>query len=212
MISRKLLFALFLLPIFVFMTISPAGAAFAYVSFTETQIDVSVGSTFLVHVSIHSLPLSMTGFDFVVDYDPTQIQFNPPPSGYYFPTGWTKTVYDYSTLGKIELAIHADDDLAAISYDHEWLVASFTCLAAGTSIIEVSPSLSQDTIILVDGSVIFYPAVNIPCNQHVPPPEGPNLHVGGELFTANKLAVLSPYLALISVVAVAAVVVKCRRT
>ena len=37
-------------------------------------------------------------------------------------------------------------------------------------------------------------------------------HVGGELFTVNKLAVLSPYLALISVVAVAAVLVERRRT
>jgi len=37
-------------------------------------------------------------------------------------------------------------------------------------------------------------------------------HVGGELFSANKLAVISPYLALFSVVAVAAVVVKRRRT
>ncbi len=38
------------------------------------------------------------------------------------------------------------------------------------------------------------------------------LHVGGELFTANKVAVLAPYLmALISIVAVAAVVIKRRR-
>ena len=42
-------------------------------------------------------------------------------------------------------------------------------------------------------------------------PEGPNLHVGGELFTANKVAVLSPYLAFFSVIAVAAVAMKTRR-
>jgi TolB protein len=39
-------------------------------------------------------------------------------------------------------------------------------------------------------------------------PSGPSGYVGGELFTANKLAVLAPYLALASIVAVAAVVVK----
>jgi len=42
-------------------------------------------------------------------------------------------------------------------------------------------------------------------------PEGPNLHVGGELFTANKLVVSSPYLALIGVVAVAFVLLKRRK-
>ena len=43
-----------------------------------------------------------------------------------------------------------------------------------------------------------------------PPSDPPNppQHVGGELFSANKLAVLAPYLALFSVVAVAAVLVK----
>ena len=46
-----------------------------------------------------------------------------------------------------------------------------------------------------------------------PPPTTPTSgHVGGELYTANKLAVLSPYLALISVVAVAAVVAKRKFT
>jgi len=43
-------------------------------------------------------------------------------------------------------------------------------------------------------------------------PPTPPQHVGGELYSANKLALLSPYLALISVVAVAAVLVKRRRT
>jgi len=39
-------------------------------------------------------------------------------------------------------------------------------------------------------------------------PSNPYHYVGGELFTANKLAVLSPYLALIGVVAVGAIVAK----
>lgn len=42
-------------------------------------------------------------------------------------------------------------------------------------------------------------------------PSNPTQHVGGELFTANKPAILAPYLALISVVAVAAVVIKHRK-
>ncbi len=44
------------------------------------------------------------------------------------------------------------------------------------------------------------------------PPSGPSGYVGGEVFSANELAVLSPYLALISIVAVAAVVIKRRKT
>ena len=43
-------------------------------------------------------------------------------------------------------------------------------------------------------------------------PSGTSGHVGGEVFSANKLAVLSPYLALFSVIAVAAVLVKRHRT
>jgi hypothetical protein len=49
------------------------------------------------------------------------------------------------------------------------------------------------------------------CNQLSRAPSNPTQHVGGELFTANKLVVLSPYLALISVVAVAAVLVKRKK-
>jgi len=47
--------------------------------------------------------------------------------------------------------------------------------------------------------------------QQYSPPSDPSGHVGGELFAANKLAVLSPYLALIGFVAVAAVLVKRRK-
>ena len=42
-------------------------------------------------------------------------------------------------------------------------------------------------------------------------PSGPSGYVGGELSSANKLAVLSPYLALISIVAVAAFALKKRK-
>ena len=44
-----------------------------------------------------------------------------------------------------------------------------------------------------------------------PVPSGPQ-HVGGEIFAANKLAMLSPYLALIGLVAVAAIFAKRRLT
>ena len=46
----------------------------------------------------------------------------------------------------------------------------------------------------------------------VKPPSNPYHYVGGELFSANKLAVLSPYLAFFTIVAVAAVVVKRKLT
>ena len=43
-------------------------------------------------------------------------------------------------------------------------------------------------------------------------PSNPTQHVGGQLFTANKLVVLSPYLALIGVVTVAAFVLKRQKS
>ena len=53
----------------------------------------------------------------------------------------------------------------------------------------------------------------ITCNQQRSPPSNPYHYVGGELFTANKLAVLSPYLALIGLagVVVSAVLTVKRR-
>jgi len=44
--------------------------------------------------------------------------------------------------------------------------------------------------------------------QPRPPPSNPTGHDGGQAFSANKLALLSPHLALIGVVAVVAIVAK----
>jgi hypothetical protein len=58
---------------------------------------------------------------------------------------------------------------------------------------------------------VLPPDFYVTCNQLSRAPSNPYHYVGGEVFSANKLAVLSPYLALISIVAVAAVLVKRRK-
>jgi hypothetical protein len=54
--------------------------------------------------------------------------------------------------------------------------------------------------------------ITVEARQIQRPPSNPNVHVGGELFAASKAIIVAPYLmALFSVIAVAAVVVKRKR-
>jgi hypothetical protein len=100
--------------------------------------------------------------------------------------------------------------------DSVWARITFHCLGEGYSSITVDSPPDQDTIYIGDGQSTPTPVDPVPyvvtCNQLSRAPSNPYHYVGGELFAANKLAVLSPYLALLSVVAVAAIVVKRKLT
>ena len=77
-----------------------------------------------------------------------------------------------------------------------------------------APDPLSNTATVVSGTLDPNPANNqylemVDLLTEPAPPPGPvPQHVGGQVFSANKLAVLSPYLALLSVIAVAAVVAK----
>jgi hypothetical protein len=101
-----------------------------------------------------------------------------------------------------------------------WATITFKCLAPGEVLIGIPediydnhlPNHNQYSPLVFYGSYSNY-ALTLwsgVAKQRLPVPSTPQ-HVGGELYSANKLAVLSPYLALLSVVAVAAVLVKRRK-
>jgi len=176
---------------------------------TITSIDTAVGSTYDLEVCIDNIPQgwSMTSFGVnfswtpiskleVVSIDPSI----PVPPG-TFDAEW------YNSLGKGN-AVREGINTKTLSL----FVIRIHCLDEGTATMTfVDPGrgaidIRQDgTDTYVTGVI---PPATLVVNQHAAPPSGPSGYVGGELFSANKLAVLSPYLALISVVAVAAVVVR----
>jgi hypothetical protein len=176
-----------------------------------SEVNVTVGNTFQIQISINSIPApyAMIDFDFYIFWDKTMMDLevlgNPVAS-----RGWT-----------VDLQVSHDDwyEFGANkgsgtpwSTDAVWLTMGFRCIGEGSSEITVS---GEDSVWLSDGiTTPFNTAFDedaITCNQRRSAPSNPYHYVGGELYTANKLAVLSPYLALFSVVAVAAGLVKRRK-
>jgi len=95
--------------------------------------------------------------------------------------------------------------------DHMWLSVSFRCLGSGSSSVSISDESWMDD----NGFTLsFDPILDGTVSQTggSSPPSGPK-YVGGELFTANKLALLSPYLAFTALIGIiSAGLVKRRRT
>jgi len=175
-----------------------------------TSLDVTVGSTFELEVCIDSIPqgYSMVGFLVRIKWTPiSQLEVTgvlPNPGGLF-------QTYLSNALGESEQQ-HKNILTKSLSL----YKVRFHCLAEGTCTITFRAPLPPSIDIQLDagGATEEYAIDPTPlvCNQHSgPPPEGPNNHVGGEVFSANKLVVLSPYLALIGIVAVAAIVIKRRR-
>jgi len=166
----------------------------------------TVSTQFTIQIWIRNIPNGwrMSAFDFVVTWDPAQMDLvdkpgqTPPgkswsrlvgigPSSYYL-TSFALTQADY------------------VDFDFAWASLTFHCLAKGSSKIKVG---SIDTVFLTDGGPVVPtdPApFEITCNQVEPAP------VGGLVIPTNKLEILTPYLALAGlVVAVSAVIVVKRR-
>ena len=119
---------------------------------------------------------------------------------------WTGQVF--GTLNTVRVTFYVDpypndwktDGGKAFVAIYAWLTGSTTDRAPNTGFYPVSAYAESPPYDVFDDS-------NDPSQQ----PSNPYHYVGGEVFSANKLAVLSPYLALIGVAAVAIVAFKRRR-
>jgi len=185
-----------------------------------STLNIPVGSQFTVEVWVRNIPQThqMVGLDFAVSWDKTQVEYVDHTTYAHY---WVLTVEpaDPKTDGVIWLYRPPDPQDPVSSQDSGlWMTITFHCLAQGTSQITLSSagtiflSLSPVTQQNFDPIDILPPNYVVTCNQLSRAPSKPYHYVGGELFTTNKLAVLSPYLALIGVVAVAAVLIKRKLT
>ena len=174
-----------------------------------TFLDVTVSSTFELEVCIDSIPqgYSMVGFLVRIKWTPiSQLEVTgvfPNPGGQF-------QTYLSNALGESQQQ-HKDISTKSLSL----YKVRFHCLTEGTCTITFRAPLPPSIDIQLDagGATEEYTIDPTPlvCNQHPPGPSTPYHYVGGELFSANKLVVLSPYLALFGVVAVAAVALKRRK-
>jgi hypothetical protein len=169
-------------------------------------IIATVSTQFTIQIWIRNIPqgYSMTKFDFIVVWDPTQMELvdykEPIPQG----KSWLEklTLNPNSYLLEGEASTQAD----YVNFNFAWVSLTFHCLAEGTSNIRVE---SIDTVWLSDGGTPIPTnpeGFEITCNQFRPRP------VGGLVIPTNKLEILTPYLALAGLIAaVSAVVVVKRR-
>ena len=177
------------------------------ISVEPHPVNVTVGTIFTVGIQTSGPPQSTIGIHFKVTWDnmlthATEVNYYVSQLNCYFSSGFPK-------LDEGTLEIEAITNGPYLSGVATWATIEFRCEGVGVSSVSIE---SSSHWILVSVDYPFSTVTDATCNQRQPAPSNPYQHVGGEVFTANKLAVLSPYLALISVVAVAAVVVKRRRT
>ncbi len=175
---------------------------------------VTVGNTFEVQVWIRSLDngFPMIIFDFMITWDKTQLEYqtanvNFLPNWSIIPEGPHTSD---SELGYFRVS--ASTSASPVSEDRFWLTIAFKCLAPGQATLGLPDALTDEggqglTLIIISQGGVYdvtaYPGV---AEQRQPAPSNPYHYVGGELFTANKLAVLAPYLALIGLIGVVSTV------
>lgn len=178
-----------------------------------SSIDVPVSSEFTLEVWVRNIPQThpLIGLDFTVTWDNTQVEYlyhTTQNHGFQY----TEGPADPKAAGNLYFTAPTDPGIP-VTEDDWWVRITFHCLDQGTSDITIT---SIDTIYLMDNGnppIAVNPADHVvTCNQFQRAPSKPYHYVGGEVFTVNKLAVLSPYLALIGVVAVAAILAKRKLT
>jgi hypothetical protein len=198
---------------------SPAFAQAATVAVEPQTTDVTVGSIFDVTIWIRNVQAhGMDAFQFIITWDRSLMQYNAHTvntlTGWEEPSwviGVTNTGLGYSVLQMDT----SNPQTYGISSDRKWLTLSFRCLGPGSAEVNLPISVTDQ-----DGTTTFSLFVHgitegdYDLNIIIGTVNQRQQAVGGELFTANKLAVLSPYLALaglISIIASAAAVIKTRR-
>lgn len=213
--------------VFSLALIPPTSAQPATASFvvSPSSITVSSSSTFTIDISIdlvQGYPMIM--WLLVVSWDPSLMEL---ADGYHanqiVADGWQKQrVTDRGwewdgNEGQSWILVHSWTIDTSWSTEDVWLTLAFHCLAPGQSDVVVGSLQNVDTGYVIHtlptgGWEMVYPEdVSVPCSQ-LQPSRQP---VGGELFAANKFAVLSPYLTLIGLIGTVSttwVLIRRRRT
>jgi hypothetical protein len=194
--------------------VAPSGYVIKQNGNPITSISETVCSTFSFDLWIDlpdDLPLGqgMVAFDVLLEWNPSQVEykgFQPLTDRQGWDVEVTETGYGYLVL---------EGEGPPWRSDASWGSFTFHCLGPGQSIIRVS-SPPGGTIWIGDGQTTPTPyelaPYEVTCNQYTaPPPPVRPAPVGGTVYSANKLLVLLPYLALVGLASIAVVLVKRRK-
>jgi len=167
-----------------------------------TTLNVAVCSKFTLEFWIRKIPdgWGVMAFDIVITWNHNLIELleaDPIER-----EGWTQIVSQGPGFAKVKsFTVVANRWIGNAT----WVLFTFHCLGEGTDLM-VLESPGEDTILLSDGGL---PVSTYPKSCEV------TVHqfkaVGGVVVPVNKLAVLSPYLALIGLVGVVTVAVAVQR-
>jgi hypothetical protein len=172
-------------------------------------ITATVSTQFSIQIWIRNIPegYSMTFFDLHVSWDPTQMELVSHQE--FVPLGKIWNIHS-NPMGEGVFFIEAEANQQSDYTDVDMAWASFTfhCLSEGSSKIALSSPIFETVTLFKDGNFFeVNPAsFEVICNQVPPRP------VGGIVMPTDKLAIMTPYLALAGlVIAVSAIVVVKRR-
>ena len=197
-----ILFAAMLLPYSggnengVIFTLEQDGAALS-------SIDVPVSSEFTVEVWVRNIPYpewGVIGLEIAITWDNLQVEYlyhTIQNHGFQYFVGPA----DPKAAGYLFLNNPSDTGVTPVIVDDWWMNITFHCLAEGSSTIEFLPNeeFNPKVINLYEGSTILSivpPPYEVTCNQRQPPPGPTAGYVGGESFSADKLAIMTPFLVL----------------
>jgi len=164
------------------------------ISVEPREINAYVCSRFSVEIWITNLPGPMTWFNFTILWDPNLMEL-VDRENYAVGRGWEYL----ESLGDGRYSAEAKRYQGSWSVNAAWAKLTFHCLGEGTSEI----FFSYAKIFIVEEYIVPDPFT---CTVHQTARA-----VGGVLATANKLAVLSPYLALIGLVGAVTAAVAIRK-
>jgi hypothetical protein len=161
-------------------------------------LNIPVGSTFTVDVWIRNTPsIGLEGFLLIVFWNPTMMEltsYQQAPNT----KSWGQWDVAVQTVGTANIHLQGGNSGGNyITSDMIYLTLTFRCLSQGSS--EMSMGDGYLDIVGQEQNVLPLD-FHVTCNQLSRASSNPYHYVGGKVFSANKLAVLAPYLALFGVI------------
>ena len=186
--------------------ITPTRGNGTSISIEPSSVSVTVGQKFTVQILVTGV-VGMERFYFDIRWDAsmmTYLQYTGNDNGLSCIRGDVSSGYGERTFTVWSMT-------PRFTGDAYWWSLQFECLAAGTASLLLASSYCEwrDDV----NTYSFTTVSGATVQQNTPPPETPNLHVGGQLFTANKAVIVAPYLiGIFSIIAVVSLVVRKKFT
>jgi hypothetical protein len=174
-----------------------------------TSITAGVSTTFSITFSVEDIPsgYGLTYLGLVLTWPSSDMELVSGTEGASLPPGWKVSLGDFTEIppGSEKKYFQMSRDTGEpVTVEREWLTVTFHCLRPGPSMITVDGGV--DVKELPDGFITgeAIEPIEVTVNQLSP--------IGGVTTPVNKIAILTPYLALAGLIAaVSAIVIKKRK-